>query len=301
MPSFSEIKTRHNTNNNYNETINYIYNENLSSNIEKKRHLNKIDSYDDIAESCNFNDKRVKFDESNSVPLVFTSNNNSTNNNSIDKNYNRNSFTHLITQAKEKIKALKQPLFVLPVLNYSREKLISLTNFNANIPLRRCLSKLQNINRMNNWLSINLENIESQDFDYFTEIQKQYVIINEKIKEWLKFQNKWILWTLISYERKYPEKYLGILATKTRAIQMLNSRIMQYFYKNKIRQINTKCPNIMDSFSFENICNISKIIQLKTNTNSHLSPLQRILEIRTFLWPIIVCVCIKSNYSGIDL
>lgn len=100
---------------------------------------------------------------------------------------------------------------------------------------------------------------------------------------WTKMQLRWIVWTLASYERKYPS-YFGHLLNKGSVVDAIVYRYQAYRGSNEIRHLeHVRVPPRVSA------------IQHFRRVGS-MSPLQRSSDICSFLWPL--CLCFAMNMSG---
>jgi hypothetical protein len=112
----------------------------------------------------------------------------------------------------------------------------------------------------------------------------QLPVDSTDILTWIGMQVKWIIWTFASYERKYPEKYLGSLLTMQSLLQLVRQRWTAYNSRQP-REITTNLgPHQACSRSF--------------GVTSDMSPLQRCCAICTWAWPMVVCLCLSTSNNN---
>jgi hypothetical protein len=104
--------------------------------------------------------------------------------------------------------------------------------------------------------------------------------LSRHMVEWVTMQLLWILWTFVSYERVYPEEYLGKLLTRRNVFEAVAHRFSQY---TGTWQQQTGRPDMRGVI-------LRKVKFKDTKGSGSMSPLQRCVDIHSLVFPIVLCV-----------
>ena len=110
------------------------------------------------------------------------------------------------------------------------------------------------------------------------------VPLSRHMEEWVTMQLKWILWTLVAYERTRPDIYLGRLVTTAVVLEIAAHRFHQY----------TQRWDTDGRMSVEGGMSSTKVKRKFKDTkgSGSMSPLQRCVDIHTLVFPLVLCVAI---------
>ena len=97
-----------------------------------------------------------------------------------------------------------------------------------------------------------------------------------EVQSWIAFQIKWIIWTLASFERRYPNIYLGKLLRQETLLKLIS---INYIAHDR-------------DYISSHDSGASK--RLKTGGRKQ-SPLQHCCDITTLIWPLCVCIALGNN------
>jgi hypothetical protein len=112
----------------------------------------------------------------------------------------------------------------------------------------------------------------------------------EMSRRWAVMQLNWIVWTLISHQRRQPSLYPQGICTLYNIEECLRRRIELYYFKKAIDLKDCTPP------AFATVKPASQHF-LKSGT---MSPLHRCCEIISLVWPLCVCVSITSQMNNSD-
>ncbi len=107
---------------------------------------------------------------------------------------------------------------------------------------------------------------------------------------WVLMQLNWIIWTLISYQRRYIALYRESICTILNIEKCLRSRIELYCFQ-KIRT---------EREGFAKRCTSVRPSLEHFKKSGAMSPLQRCCDILCFVWPMCVCVSIPTKTSKFE-
>lgn len=145
-----------------------------------------------------------------------------------------------------------------------------------------------------NALRINFENCEfsMQEVENEVLMQEAYKSVSDLpltkfMKTWVNEQLRWIVWTLASYERKYPEKFFDCLLSHSTISWCLKCRYDVFASSGKL---STTCNS---STSVRKRGHLSAKDYFQHSKNA-MSPLQRVAETLLFRYPVVVCFCIRK-------
>ena len=166
--------------------------------------------------------------------------------------------------------------------------------------------------------------------------------LSKESREWLAQQARWVVWTLASYERKQPARFLGSLLTYGNVLAAVNDRYVRYTkFGDDMGSSVTNTRNLVTTnkrlFSGTQKTPAGPISGMKrsrvvTNTHSkpsaissetaarpsesavryltpcvrsfnarrQQSPLQRCADIRTLLWPLVLCFSLPSATTEVS-
>ena len=108
--------------------------------------------------------------------------------------------------------------------------------------------------------------------------------LSPELKQWVEWQLIWALWTLASYERRYPNEYLFHLLHLSNLLSIVSLRYMDYTQSLPSRAVE----------KFGNSSHMKKKFRNKASQ----SPLQRCCDIMTLVWPIVLCISFSSAPSS---
>ena len=98
----------------------------------------------------------------------------------------------------------------------------------------------------------------------------------QSTREWLHMQMRWIIWTLASWERRQPNRFLEVALTVDNVCQALHYRYALYS-----RQI--------EGSPFQTASCLNNSAARHFSVRGSMSPLQRCADIAQLMWPMVVC------------
>lgn len=124
-------------------------------------------------------------------------------------------------------------------------------------------------------------------------------------QRWLLMQFNWILWTLVSWERRRPDLYLGQLANLPNIVEALRERLSIYYCPNpivkKVQQSSASKKRKNGSTVTESLAvrkGPHKTAREHFSYKGAMSPLQRCADIACLVWPLCLVVSIPPQTSS---
>jgi hypothetical protein len=109
--------------------------------------------------------------------------------------------------------------------------------------------------------------------------------------EWIKMQLRWIIWTLASFERRYPVKYVHLLCWEN-VVRLVRARLSAYQMTPSARPATTPVSASKYAKYGKRHCSRS------FSYARPLSPLQKCCEICCWQWPMVVCISVSPANSA---
>lgn len=100
--------------------------------------------------------------------------------------------------------------------------------------------------------------------------------LSPELQRWVASQLRWVVWTLASYERRFPSDRLGNLLHLSNVLTAVSSRYSAYICDGSIAPA-------------------SDLALRRFKSKSSMSPLERCCDIITLVWPLVVCLAIDST------
>ena len=136
--------------------------------------------------------------------------------------------------------------------------------------------------------------------------------LSREMKEWVTMQLLWVLWTLVAYERTYPEEYLGRLVTREQVLEAVAHRFRQYtgggtgpaslhsVADDEDEEEDKEVEGRRAEFRVMKNGPIKRPRQkFKDTTGSgSMSPLQRCVDIHNLVFPVVLCVVMPPPSSS---
>ena len=165
------------------------------------------------------------------------------------------------------------------------------------------LQSVRRRRRLESLRQINSTNVLSIVFDQFGDFslsghEVNYNMVNDvctrlsssslspELKQWVEWQVIWVLWTLASYERRYPNEYLFHLLHLSNLLSIVSLRYMDY-----TQSLPSKAVEEFGSSSH---------MKKKFRNKASQSPLQRCCDIIALVWPIVLCISFSSAPSSLS-